>query len=124
MVRILSGLEEGEVVLLTPPLKAATVEAFGERTDTERDVFENDTEAVYKSINDRLQQMGSRQDGKRDGGRPGKLERGGPSRGRRRGMNKRFESMSDEEKEKMRKRFENMSDEEKEKMRQQMRGGE
>jgi len=118
MVRILSGLEEGEVVLLTPSLKAAAVEASGERTDTERDVFEKGTEEVYESINDRLQQMGSRQQGTGEGGRPRDLERGGAGQEQRREMRKRYENMSDEEKEKMRKRLENMSDEEKEKMRQ------
>jgi len=105
MVRIISGLQEGELVLLTPPLKAAAVEPSGERSDTERDVFEKGTEGIYESINDKLQQMGSRQEGKRDNGRPGDLERGGPGQDRGRGMRTRFENMSPQEREKMRERF-------------------
>jgi len=116
MVRIISGLAEGEVVLLTPPLKSAAVEPSGERIGAESTGFEDDTEAVYRQINEKLEERRNGQESvggdiaERDGreGRPsdeggeggsGRRGRGGGQRGER---GRRFENMSAEEREKMR----------------------
>ncbi|MHC4212493.1 MAG: efflux RND transporter periplasmic adaptor subunit [Planctomycetota bacterium] len=129
MVRIISGLEEGQKVMLTPPLKAAELEQSTEPGSDESE-YDNGSE-LYQSINGRLeeyrQQPAGQQSGRRSSGR-------GDRGGRRQGgqgqdsagseeRRKRFENLSDEEKEKMKKRFENMSPEDKAKMRRQRGGG-
>ncbi len=97
MIRIVEGLQAGEVVLLTPPLAPATVEqqavdmAVSERKKP-------DTEEIEQE-------------------RPKSETLPAPEQ-----MQRRFENMSEEERAKMRERFENMSDEEKEKMRKQWEG--
>jgi HlyD family secretion protein len=128
MVRIMSGLSEGEVVLLTPPLKSAAVEQYAEKGAAES-LLEGGTGALYKTINDRLQITGNGQqppDQRRPGtNTKGRQKRDGDRRGKsgRDGMGRRFEDMSPEEREKMRKRFESMSPEEREKMRKQRQDG-
>ena len=133
MVRIISGLEEGEAVLLTPPLKSAAVERAGERIGAESTGFENDTEAVYRQINEKLEERRNGQEPngedvpgrdvkgghKRDGGGQGNFGGDGTAGGQRqrRGTP---ENMSAEEREKMRERLKNMSPEEREKMRQRL----
>jgi HlyD family secretion protein len=137
MVRIMSGLQEGEVVLLTPPLKSAAVEPYAGKIGTETSPLEDNTEAIYRTINDRLQNItnsgqsaGQRTPGthlkgrqERDDGRRGKSGRDRMEPGQRQKMGRRSENMSSEEREKLRKRFEKMSPEEREKMRQQRRDG-
>lgn len=139
MVRIMSGLAEGEVVLLTPPLKSAAVEPSGERIGAEATGFENDTEAVYRRINEKLEERTNRQKSigediperdvrkrqKRDDRREGSSGRRGSGGGERQGRGNSgiFENMSAEEREKMRERLKNMSVEEREKMRQQLESG-
>ncbi len=103
MMRIIQGLQPGEVVLLTPPLASAAVEQGAERTISE--VQKPDTKKAEQE-------------------RPeGEMK---PTPEQMQKMRERFENMSDEEREeqmrKMRERFENMSDEEKEKMRKQWEG--
>jgi HlyD family secretion protein len=120
VVRIMSGLAEGEVVLLTPPLKSAALEPSAERVATETGSFEN--EEIYKTINDRLKENADKQQYKADDGRPGSLDRDSASPRRRQRMGKKFEDMSAEERKKMRERFRNMSPEDREKMRQQREG--
>jgi len=130
MVRIMGGLREGEVVLLTPPLKSAALEQYAEKGAAEN-LLEDDAGAVYRTINDRLaksvnstQYPGQRVPAtdvnsprqKRDRG-----DRMGP--GQRQKMGRSFEDMSPEERQKMRERFEKMSPEEREKMRQRRRDG-
>jgi HlyD family secretion protein len=120
-VRIIEGLKEGEVVLLTPPLAPAAVQkqavasgetapgepAAGERaqTGTAEGVKEVETEKIAQE-------------------RPQAAAEPSPEQMKK--MRERFENMSDEEKEaemkKMRERFENMSEEDKEKMRKQWQG--
>jgi HlyD family secretion protein len=133
MVRIISGLKEGELVMLTPPLKAAGVDQPAEKITPETTPLEGDAEEVYRRVNEKLEERGNgaedyaqplreaeinRQDRKGRGSSddPGAERRG---RGRRENRSKRFENMSDAEREKMRERFRNMSPEEKDKLRQQ-----
>jgi HlyD family secretion protein len=120
MVRIISGLSEGEVVLLTPPLKSATIEPGSEMAGA------GSPDALKQRINEKLEEAngtdirrppsipsegvgGPQRDG---GGRP---MGGGQGRSGREGL-------TSEQREKMRKRFENMSPEEREKMRQRFQG--
>jgi hypothetical protein len=118
----MSGLREGEVVLLTPPLRSAALEPSKERIGTEAAPLEQDTE-VYRIINDKLQNRtnGQQQDGTDT--RPGDSGRDSLSPDQRQKMRREFENMPAEEREKLRERFKNMSPEEREKMRQRRKGG-
>ncbi|MHC4238602.1 MAG: efflux RND transporter periplasmic adaptor subunit [Planctomycetota bacterium] len=122
MVRIMRGLREGEVVLLTPPLKSAALEPSKERIGTEAAPLEQDTE-VYRIIDDKLQNKtnGQQQDG--TDRRSGDSGRDSLSPDQRQKMRREFENMPAEEREKLRERFKNMSPEEREKMRQRRKGG-
>jgi HlyD family secretion protein len=136
MVRIISGLEEGEVVLLTPPLSSAAVEPYAGQTAPDTGPHENGTE-IYRTINDRLAESinkrqypgtaipgsDAEQPRKRSDDRRGKSGAGSRGPGQRPGAGTRSENISEEEKQKMRERLRNMSDEEKQKMRQQSEEG-
>ena len=102
MIRIISGLKEGQAVLLTPPLAPAEVEQAGNNVAVER--------AARKENRARKTRPSEK-----DKNRKPKMEFN-PEQMQK--MGERFEKMSDEEKEKMRERLEKMSDEEKERMRQ------
>jgi len=134
MVRIISGLEEGEVVLMTPPLKAATIESgskvsgvesldgagdFQERVNQRLE--EANGGAVSPSQQDERRSMGPEDD---RSGQQGDFE--GPTSDQMDQMRRRFENMSEEERQKameeMKKRFENMSQEERDAMRQRFQG--
>jgi HlyD family secretion protein len=137
MVRIIGGLEEGEVVLLTPPLKAATIESgskvsgiessdgastFQERVNQRLEEANGNGSAERPSQREQNQSMGS--EGDRQGQQEG-LD--GPASDQMDQMRRRFENMSDEERQKameqMKQRFENMSQEERDAMRQRFQGG-
>ncbi len=92
MIRIIEGLQVGEAVLLTPPLAPATVgqeseRAIGNETATERRERATDVEDVKEKGTEKV-----------DDERPQAGEKPTDEQ-----MQKRFENMSDEEKEKMRK---------------------
>jgi HlyD family secretion protein len=113
-IRIIEGLQVGEVVLLTPPLALATVE----QQDANRAASGAGTEQKARPIvGEGVKEPGTE-----------KVEQERPQAGaeptaeQRQKMRERFENMSEEEKAKMRERFEKMSDEEKEKMRKQWEG--
>ncbi|UCF44531.1 MAG: efflux RND transporter periplasmic adaptor subunit [Planctomycetota bacterium] len=89
MMRILGGLKEGEVVLLSPPLGSGTIE--------------QGREAVTRA----------------PGAGEGLKTRGQKPAEKKKRQRPDMKDLSDEQKQKMRERFENMSDEEKEKMRQE-----
>jgi len=123
MIRIISGLNEGEVVLMAPPLKSATIEPGSETLSGSSDTLKqrisekleetNGTEVIRSPVmpSEGVEgpQRGSGSEGVGPGqGRPG--GRGG------------FESLTPEQREQMRKSFENMTPEEREKMRQRVRG--
>ncbi len=134
MVRIITGLQEGEVVLLTPPLSSAAVEPYAGQTAPDTGPREDGTD-IYRTINDRLAESVNKrqypgtaipgsdaeQPRKRSDDRRGKSGVGTRGPGQRPGTG--FENMSSEEKEKMREKFKNMSREEKQKMRQQLQQG-
>jgi len=149
MIRIISGLEEGEVVLMTPPLKAATVESGSRTAGTGSydaiDVPDTMRERVNQKLDDadgtgpgtpldrgagssqeepgRPMGPGTHEPGQ---GRAGDRGLEGPSSEQMEQMRQRLENMSPEERqkemEKMRKRLENMSPDEREKMRQRFQG--
>ncbi|HUV40751.1 MAG TPA: efflux RND transporter periplasmic adaptor subunit [Sedimentisphaerales bacterium] len=102
MIRIISGLKEGEIVSLTPPLKSAGVEPYAgielaERTPVEEKMFEGES----------MEQAATQKSW--DQANPAEQT------DRRR---ERFRNMSPEEREAMRQRLESMSPEEREKMRE------
>ncbi len=116
MIRIIEGLQVGEVVLLTPPLAPSTVEQGTGGAVSETPAAEAGTEQKAQPVvvGDVTEPEKVGQESPEAGG--------GPSPEQMQKMRERFENMSDEEKAKMRERFENMSDEEKAKMRKE-RGG-
>jgi HlyD family secretion protein len=136
MVIIESGLSEGEVVLLTPPLKAATLEpgakALGDANDTVRQEI---TEKL-KAVNDNggpggppAQRSGPpTAPGAEQAGPQGPGPAGGqpPSPEQMQQMRQRFQNMTPEERqqemEKMKQRFQNMTPEEQQQMRQRFGG--
>jgi HlyD family secretion protein len=118
MMRITKGLQEGEVVLLTPPLAPATV---GQQVATNTAGEAGTEQKARPSATENVKEAGTE---KAEEERPKAL--GEPSPEQMQKMRERFEKMSPEEREaemrKMRERFENMSDEEKAKMRKQWEG--
>jgi hypothetical protein len=126
MIRIISGLEEGEVVLMTPPLKAAAVEP-GSRIEGAGSIDTMDaSDTIKERINQKLEQAnGTESSGPSQGPTaPEGAQMPSPQDMER--MRRRFENMTPEERqkerEKMRQRFENMSPEERERMRQRFQG--
>jgi len=147
MVNISSGLNEGEVVLLTPPLKAATVEGGEKLLATGRS---DGDDTMAEQINEKLRAANGTETGRgtaedAEAGQPegpglamerstsepeqaaaaGSSER--PSDEQMQQMRERWQNMTPEEREKeretMRQRFESMSPEEREQMRQRSSGG-
>lgn len=149
-VVIKSGLNDGEVVLMTPPLKEAALEAGARIAGAGADGNDpmakqigaklkaaNETGAGVIPVGATGPQMGPQT------GAPGQGQQGGqgfqmPSpdqirrfqnmtpEERQKAMEERLKNMTPEERdqaEKMRQRFQNMTPEEREKMRQQRRGG-
>jgi hypothetical protein len=114
----MDGLEPGEVVLLTPPLKAATVEASTQSFGAEPNTYGVDDSGVYERVNSKLEDEAdkARPSGRQGGRRDENMSAPESQRGR-----ERFKNMSPEERQKMRERFENMSPQEREKMRQRRR---
>ena len=129
MIRIVSGLEEGEVVLMTPPLRAGTIESGSKTADIE---LPDSSDTFQQRVNQKLEEANgnggtarpSQQSQEQSAG-PDKLEV--PSSDQIDQMRQRFEKMSPEERqkemEKMKKQFENMSSEEREKTQQRFQGG-
>jgi len=135
MIRIISGLEEGEVVLMTPPLQAATLESGAKVSGVE---LPGDAGAFQNRVNQKLEEangsgasppqqepaQSTGPEGDRSG-QPGGFDM--PSSDQMEQMRRRFENMSDEERQKameqMRQRLENMSPEEREAMRQRFQRG-
>ncbi len=115
MIRIASGLEEGEVVLMTPPLRAGTIESGSIMSGVE---LPDGSGTFQQRVNQRLEEANGNGDTTRpsqrlrrqsaapgDGrsGQPGGSD--GPSSDQMEQMRKRFENMSQEERDAMRKRF-------------------
>jgi len=136
MIRIVSGLEEGEVVLMTPPLRAGTIEPGSKGAGVD---LPDGSESFQQRVNQRLEEANGNgstalpsQSGRQSMG-PGEDRSGQPgspdvpSSDQMEQMRRRFENMSDEERQKereqMKQRFENMSPEERDAMRKRFQGG-
>ncbi len=130
MVRVISGLEEGEVVLMTPPLKAATIEPGSQIGGTGSPNALGDSDILKQRVNQKLKEAnGTELDMPSDniGGPPRQEQEQpmGPGRGefgREQTSGESSQIPSPEQMEEMRKRFENMSPEEREKIRQRFQG--
>jgi HlyD family secretion protein len=122
MVRIINGLQEGELVLLTPPLKSAEVGASEEKTADQDAGSEGNNDAIYESINDKLRRRASGQP-QTGSDRPENLASDRESFGQKRKKGRQFESMSAEERKKMRERFQKMSPEDRDRMKRRRQGG-
>jgi HlyD family secretion protein len=131
MVRIVSGLEGGELVVLTPPLEASPELAEEQVVDSaESEEFKRRIEESKNNISPQPQREPR---ARRERGEEGRGEEGHGERGRGAGVREdaprdgrggdrgRFGNMSPEEREAMRKRFENMTPEEREAARERMR---
>jgi HlyD family secretion protein len=118
-IRIIEGLQVGEVVMLTPPLASAAVEQQAADVNVGKvpsggagpaqKARPSGGEGVKEPNTEKVEQE------------PPKAE-GGPTPEQMQNMRKKFENMSEEEKAKMRERFENMTDEEKAEMRKRGMG--
>lgn len=135
MIKITDGLQEGEVVLLTPPLKAAAIEEAGVAMDTGLGPAKG-SDAIKQRVSEKLEaangQAAGAGPGEPAGGPAGPSQEDAPapsmpSPQQMEQMRRRIENMSPEERQKameeMRKRFENMTPEERERMRQRFQGG-
>lgn len=61
MVRIVDGIQEGEVVLLTPPLKAAAIEGGSSMPDSQGDEYDGAADAFKQQIDERIREANERQ---------------------------------------------------------------
>ncbi len=123
MARIIRGLSEGELVLLTPPLKSATIEAGSHIASTGSPDSNDTSDTLKQQINQRLEIANGTQPEARQQDKQGPAEASSTDESSElEKMRQRFENMSDEERQQMRQRFENMSPEEREKMRQRFQG--
>ena len=102
MVRIISGLEAGEVVMLTPPLRSAEIMPGSDGMASEKSRSDDNFDTIDDKISERLKNIDSRPDQEK-------------KENRRR-------DLTPEQREQRQQRFRNMSPEEREKMRQQRRG--
>jgi hypothetical protein len=126
VIRIISGLTEGEVVWMTPPLKSAAIEP-GSRTaglGSPDDINTPDT--MRDRVNQKLEEANGTGQGKPGQGPSGPEGVQGPSSSQMEQMRQRLENMSPEERQKemeqMKQRRENMTPEEREQMRQRFQG--
>jgi len=130
MIKILSGLEEGEVVVTTPPLKAATLEPGSQVKVSESLSSTDASDTLKQRINEKLKETNRTGFGVPSDniGGPTQQEQErptGPGRGefeREQTGRESFQIPSPEQMEEMRKRFESMSPEEREKIRQRFQG--
>ncbi len=121
MATIISGLSKGELVLLTPPLKSASIEPGSQMAGTGPTGSDDTADTLKQQINQRLEiANGTQPEARQQNQGPEASPQGESSEGER--MRERFQNMSDEERQKMRERFENMSQEEREQMRQRFQG--
>ncbi|HUV64755.1 MAG TPA: efflux RND transporter periplasmic adaptor subunit [Sedimentisphaerales bacterium] len=127
VIRIISGLDEGEIVLMTPPLKSAAIEP-GSRTAGlgSPDDF-NAPDAMKDRINQKLEEAnGAGQGMPMMQGPAGSEDRQGPPSDQMDQRRQRLENMSPEERQKeienMKRQFENLTPEEQAQRRQQFQG--
>jgi HlyD family secretion protein len=122
MVRIIRGLNEGELVLLTPPLKSATIESGSNVAGAGSPSSSDTSDTLKQQINQRLEKANGAQSEARQQDRQGPEALSSEVSSERERMRQQFQNMSEEERQKMRERFENMSDEERKQMWQRLQG--
>jgi HlyD family secretion protein len=150
-IRIISGLEEGEIVLMEPPLESGAIGPGSTTAEAGSEDTLGDSATMSERINQRLEEAngtqaggpgmpsqtvaGPRQQGREGPATGGDSGRGpsapdgseGPSSNQAERIRQQFENMSPEERQKemerMRQRFENMSPEERAATRQRFQGG-
>ena len=118
MAHIKSGLEEGELVLLTPPLSAATAKLNESESDKEGKDDGSANKAQSKTHGAGEKPWEVERAGDQPGLRRGNGQRGDRGEGRQRSQGRGGGGQAD----KMRKRFENMTPEQREQMRKQFQG--
>jgi hypothetical protein len=114
MIRIVSGLSEGEHVLMAPPLESATIEPGLEMAGSG---LSGSSDDLKQRISERL--------GETNGAevrRPPSIPSEGVGPAQERPSRQGLENLTPEQREQMRKRFENMTPEERKKMRQRFQG--
>lgn len=126
MVHIISGLSEGEEVLLAPPLRAGTLEPGTTETSPDR-------EALQQRVLERLNNNTSAQPQSRPNGTETRQESDAAPQGQGRPVSEdasregrrrtEGQNLTPEQREQMRQRFEQMTPEEREQMRQRRPGG-
>lgn len=131
-IRVISGLRAGQEVLLEPPLKSAAVDAMAKGIDFKASEAADASDEMKEQINQKLQNANGSQAIEADVSAevgPGQSPGEGaelPGQGQMEQMRRRFENMSQEERqaemEKMKQRFENMSPEEQQKLRERFQG--
>ena len=129
MIRIISGLSEGELALMAPPLKSATIEPGSEMVGSGLSGSGDD---LKQRISERLGETNGAEVRRppsmpsEGAAEPQREERErdpeGVAPGQERPGREGFESLTPEQREQRRRRFENMSPEEREKMRQRFQG--
>lgn len=128
MIRIISGLTEGEVVWMTPPLKAATIEPGARTEGAVPGGFDSSDTTMRERVNQKLEEAanGAAQNGAKQGPSGQQDAQGPPSSGQMDQMRQRFQNMTPEERQKemenMKRRMENMTPEERDQMRQRFGG--
>jgi HlyD family secretion protein len=126
MIRIISGLDEGEVVLMTPPLKSAAVEPGSKMDGAGSPDDLGGPDAMRQRVNEKLEEANGAEQGAPGLGPSGAGDSEGPPSDQMEQMRSRLESMSPEDRqkemEKMKQSFENMSPQEREEARQRFGG--
>jgi HlyD family secretion protein len=117
MVRIISGLEPGEVVSMTPPLAAAVVEADTDELITEIDLSKTGAKSDSGPINKGTGVSETLERRPVQGDVPNEIPKGQGMQGSNQPPYPGAGSLTSEQREKMRERLESMSPEEREKMR-------
>jgi len=126
VIRIISGLTEGEIVWMTPPLKAATIEPGSRTGGAAPDAFDS-SDTMRDRVTQKLEEAanGTGQAGPGQGPSGPQDTQGQPS-DQMGQMRRRLENMTPEERQKemenMKRRMENMTPEEQEQMRQRSQG--
>jgi len=110
MIHILEGLDDGDVVLLNPPLKSAAVSS-GNHNDLRG---QSSAEQLQQKISERLNNIKTNQKDKQS-------DIPGDGNSDTKERKRRFENLDPEKREEMRKRFQQMSPEEREKIRKERR---
>jgi hypothetical protein len=106
VIRIISGLTEGEVVWMTPPLKSAAIEP-GSRTAGvgSPDDINTPADTMRDRVNQKLEEANGTGQGKPGQGPSGPEGVQRPSSSQMEQMKQRRENMTPEEREQMRQRF-------------------